>query len=83
MSCEREARTTGNNRSIVCGWTYELGPGIVFGWAYELGLGIWGELGTGYVLWLGIYKVNLVISCGFVRYSGMANFFGGGSKGPQ
>jgi hypothetical protein len=29
------------------------------------------------------YEVNLVISCGFVRYSGMANFFGGGSKGPQ
>ena len=55
----------------------------MFGWAYELGLGIWGELGTEYVLWLGIYKVNLVISCGFVRYSGMANFFGGGSKGPQ
>ena len=54
MSCEREARTTGNNRSIVCGWTYELGPGIVFGWAYELGLGIWDEVGTRYVLWLGI-----------------------------
>ena len=76
MSCEREARTTGNNRSIVCGWTYELGLGMVFGWAYEMKL----ELGMCFG-WA--YEVNLVISCGFVRYSGMTNFFGGGSKGPQ
>ena len=55
MSCEREARTTGNNRSIVCGWTYELGPGIVFGWAYEVKL----ELGM-FLGWA--YEVNLVMS---------------------
>ena len=45
-------------------------------WAYEMKL----ELGM-FFGWA--YEVNLVISCGFVRYSGMANFFGGGSKGPQ
>ena len=60
----------------MCGWTYELGLGMVFGWAYEMKL----ELGTFFGWACG---VNLVISCGFVRYSGMANFFGGGSKGPQ